>query len=175
MFRSYFIIHKSLTLLVCAGGQLSSRTPNVTPAVGLLSWGFLFSPGIPLLHAALSLGGLDSSETHISNVNRFHWLQEETMYFSVSSENCALLLLLSCSFLGEWGLWLLLLPPSSVCLMLRDCREGFGDGSVLLLGALQQTHTNYYILKVRVARFSTQKIYFADLWICFKTTLSCPQ
>lgn len=72
MFRLYFIIRKSLTLLFCAGGQLSSRTPNVTPAVGLLSWGFFFSPGIPLLHTALSLGGLESSETHISNVNTFH-------------------------------------------------------------------------------------------------------
>lgn len=37
--------------------------------MGLLSWGFFFSPGIPLLQAALSLGGLESSETHIANIN----------------------------------------------------------------------------------------------------------
>jgi len=41
---------------------------------------------------------------------------------------------LSCSGLGECGLVALVspLPPSSVCLMLNDCREGLGDGSDLL-------------------------------------------
>ena len=41
---------------------------------------------------------------------------------------------LSWSDLGECGLVALVspLPPSSVCLMLSDWREGLGDGSVLL-------------------------------------------
>lgn len=58
-------IHKqgwSLTLLVCAGGQSSSRTPNVTPAGVFFSKGFLMIPAIPIFQAPLSLGGLESSD-----------------------------------------------------------------------------------------------------------------
>lgn len=51
------------TLLVCAGGQSSSLTPNVTPGDGFLSKGFLISPGMLFLHVPLSLGGLVSSAT----------------------------------------------------------------------------------------------------------------
>lgn len=55
----------SLTLLVCADGQSSRRTPKVTPAVAFFSKGFLMMPGMPLLQAALSRGGLESSDrTH---------------------------------------------------------------------------------------------------------------
>lgn len=49
------------TLLVWAGGQSSSLTPNVTPGAGFFSKGFLISPGMPFLHVPLSLGGLVSS------------------------------------------------------------------------------------------------------------------
>lgn len=49
------------TLLLCAGGQSSSLTPNVTPGDCFFSNGFLISPGIPFLHVPLSLGGLVSS------------------------------------------------------------------------------------------------------------------
>lgn len=50
---------------------------------------------------------------------------------------------LSCSGLGECGLVALVspLPPSSVCLMLSDWREGLGDGSVLLPVGLGDTWT----------------------------------
>lgn len=49
------------TLLPCAGGQSSSRTPNVTPGDCFFSNGFLISPGMPFLHVPRSLGGLVSS------------------------------------------------------------------------------------------------------------------
>lgn len=48
---------------------------------------------------------------------------------------------LSCSGLGECWLGDLLSPfppPSSVCLMLSDWRDGRGDGSVLLLVGLKR-------------------------------------
>lgn len=50
---------------------------------------------------------------------------------------------LSCSGLGECGLTALVspFPPSSVCLMLSDCRDGLGEGSVLLPVGLVKTHT----------------------------------
>lgn len=54
-------INSVQTLLFCAGGQSSSLTPNVTPAGGFFSKGFLISPGMPFLHVPLSLGGLVSS------------------------------------------------------------------------------------------------------------------
>lgn len=50
---------------------------------------------------------------------------------------------LSCSSLGECGLVALVspLPPSSVCLMLSDWRDGLGDGSVLLPVGLRDAWT----------------------------------
>ncbi len=51
-----------LTLLLWAGGQSSSRTPNVTPAGGFFSKGFRMIPAMPILQAPLSRGGLESSD-----------------------------------------------------------------------------------------------------------------
>lgn len=60
-------IHKErlrrLTLLVCAGGQSSSRTPNVTPAGVFFTKVFLLIPAMPIFQAPLSRGGLDSSDS----------------------------------------------------------------------------------------------------------------
>lgn len=51
-----------LTLFVCAGGQSSSRTPNVTPAGVFFSKGLLMIPAMPIFQAVLSRGGLESSD-----------------------------------------------------------------------------------------------------------------
>lgn len=56
-----FLCYTRFTLLVCAGGQSSSRTPNMTPAGVFFSKGLLMIPAMPSFQAALSRGGLASS------------------------------------------------------------------------------------------------------------------
>lgn len=64
----YFIIimQSRPTPLVWAGGQSSSRTPNVMPAGTFFSKGFLMIPAMSIFQGlSLSRGGLDSpEETH---------------------------------------------------------------------------------------------------------------
>ena len=62
-------------------------------------------------------------------------------YYTKRSRCLPFSALRSSPVLGEWGLWLLpsVFPPMKACLMLRDWRELFGEGSDLLLGALINT------------------------------------
>lgn len=71
-------INSAQTLLFCAGGQSSSLTPNVTPAGGFFSKGFLISPGMPFLHVPLSLGGLVSSACTVQQ-----WKLYNCLFFSL--------------------------------------------------------------------------------------------
>lgn len=50
--------------------------------------------------------------------------------------------------LGECGLLPSPFPPRRVCLILRDCREVLGEGSVLVLGALDPTQRHKYDILV---------------------------
>lgn len=67
--------------------------------------------------------------------------EPHTVFLSLFPPLC--MFFLSCSGLGECGLVALVspLPPSSVCLMLSDWREGLGDGSVLLPVGLGEMRT----------------------------------
>ncbi len=145
-------IHKersSLTLLVCAAGQSSSRTPNVTPAGVFFSKGFLMIPAMPIFQAALSRGGLESSVQVNTHMHTYISQQRLEMPCDHTKWSWCLLplsALRSSPVLGEWGLWILpsVLPPRKACLMLRDWREVLGEGSDLLLGVLIQTNSKKY-------------------------------
>lgn len=151
------------TLLFCAGGQSSNLTPNVTPGDCFFSNGFLISPGMPFLHVPLSLGGLVSS-----------WGRHNCCYLP-KTPTCSVpccrqrdsfpflplcMFFLSCSGLGECWLGALVspFPPRSVCLMLSDWRDGFGDGSVLLLvGLLWCVDVKHEVSHPMAGRTSTVK------------------
>lgn len=129
-------------MLLCAGGHSSSRTPKVPPGDCFFSNGFLIKPGMPFLQVPRSLGGLVSSlgrhgdsSGHLTHTAAPRLLHSEVRKSPLS------MFFLSCSALGEC--WLgerlsPLLPPSSVCLMLSDWRDGRGDTSVLLLVGLKR-------------------------------------
>lgn len=137
-----------LTLFVCAAGQSSSRTPNVTPAGVFFSKGFLMIPAMPIFQAPLSRGGLESSGrvNTPKMIYNSHVISEMPFNHRMELLSLPFNALRSSPDLGEWGLWPLpsVLPPRKACLMLRDWREVLGDGSDLLLGALIQTENKTY-------------------------------
>lgn len=117
----FYLVDMLLALLVCGGILTPIYYTNNIP---------------PILHV------LNSSLQLNKQLKKQKKQQNEKK--KKNPTQCAPLLHVSCSLLGECKLWLLLpVTPSSVYFMLRACRKAFGEGSVLLVGALQHTNTKH--------------------------------